>query len=308
MIKKNDIPCNLCGGTESGFLFDARDRLHGYEGTFTYVQCKNCGLVYMNPQISEQDAGKFYPSDYAPHQVSAKPQHTDRDVLKAKLERKLPAVASVFSRLTQKSCLLDVGCGSGGFLNKIKALTGCQVYGVDVSKVAANTAKESYGLDIFTGTVLESPFPNHYFDVITAWSCLEHINNPSEVLRKLCDLLKPDGSCIISIPNFDSLNAKLFRDKWYHLDCPRHLYIYTPGTITRLLEKSGFVVTRIIHEKSSKGLLGSLQYYFYGDNCDPRYRNRIRRSSLVKVLVSPLARIAALIKKADTMIVCAGKK
>ena len=48
MIDKKQIPCNLCGSTDFTFLFHAVDRLHGYEGTFTYVKCRKCGLVYMN--------------------------------------------------------------------------------------------------------------------------------------------------------------------------------------------------------------------------------------------------------------------
>jgi len=307
VIKKYEIPCDLCGNTRCAFLFEAKDRLHGYEGTFTYVRCQNCGLVYMNPQISSEDIVNFYPDDYAPHQAIPASKKKNYNAYKAKLKKRLP-MASAFNHLTPKSRLLDVGCGNGAFLNKIRILTGCQVYGVDVSKAAADVAKHAYGLNILTGTVLESDFPASCFDVITMWSCLEHVNNPSEVLQKLYTLLKQDGNCVISTPNFDSLNAKIFKDKWYHLDCPRHLYIFTPKTITDLLQKSSFVVAEIIYKKSSKGLLGSLQYYYYGDNCTPQYCNRIRKSSVVKVLASPLVATAAMARKADTMVVCAQKK
>jgi len=178
---------------------------------------------------------------------------------------------------------------------------------VDISKIAAKTAWENYGIDVFTGTILESPSPHDFFDVVTAWSYLEHVNNPSEVLLKISSLLKNDGLCVISTPNFDSLNAKLFKEKWYHLDCPRHLYIYTPKTAKGLLEKSGLSVKKITYDKSSKGVLGSLQYYFYGNNYDDNHRNRIRRSSLLKKIVSPWTRIAALVRQSDTMVICAEK-
>ncbi len=306
MTKTRMVACDLCGGTKHDFLFSAKDRLHGFEGTFTYVQCKRCGLVYMNPQISPDETGKFYPSDYGPHKAKPKEQYLDPYILKGKYKKR-PFSATVFDKLTKSARLLDVGCGNGSFLNEIKSVTGCCVYGLDLSKTAAKTARENYGLDIHTGTILDAPFPNNHFDVITAWSFLEHVPNPSEVLLKILNLLKNGGSCIISTPNFRSVNSKLFREKWYHLDCPRHLYIYNPKTIARLLEKSGLSIQKIKYNKGSKGVLGSLQYYFYGDNYKPEHRNRIRRSLFLRKIMSPLARISALMKQSDVMIIHAKK-
>ncbi len=301
---KNCIRCNLCGNTKHNFLFYGKDRLHGGKGTFSYVMCVGCGLVYMNPQISSKNLMSFYPSNYGPYQPKlAKTDQTNR-----KKYRKSSLPTSVYRKLNKHTSLLDIGCGSGKFLNEIKNLTGSQIYGIDISQTAVTVAKNNYGIDIFCGTITESPFASNSFDLITAWSYLEHVPNPSQVLEKLYDLLKPGGDFVLSCPNFDSFNARLFRNKWYHLDCPRHLYIYTPKTISSLIEKNGFFVKKIIYEKSSKGLLGSLQYYFYGDNFDRKHRNKIKRSSLAKAIVSPLARIIALLKKADTMIVHAKKE
>jgi SAM-dependent methyltransferase len=260
----------------------------------------------MNPQISPNEIGKFYPSDYGPHQAKPKEQYLDADTLRRKYKKR-PFAAFVFAKLDKSSRLLDVGCGNGSFLNEIKAMTGCQVYGLDFSDVAAKTVKENFGLDIHIGTILDAPFPTGYFDVITAWEYLEHVSDPSEVLLKISSLLKNDGSCIISTPNFDSFNCKLFKDKWYGLDCPRHIYIYTPKTITGLLQKSGLSIEKIKYPGSSKGLLGSLQYYFYGGNYNSQNRDRIRRSSLLKKIVSPWTMVMALIKQSDRMVIYAKK-
>lgn len=300
------VDCDLCGSAKYDFLFNAKDRLHGFEGAFSYVKCRTCDLVYMNPQVCPDEICKFYPDDYGPHQIKPEKKRSGRHSLRNKLGKN-PFAKFVFYKLIKESRVLDIGCGSGKFLNEIRTATGCQVYGVDTSQIAARTAKENYGLDIFTGTILESSFPDSYFDVITARSYLEHVNNPSETLLKLFRLLKSGGDLVIITPNFNSLNSKIFKDNWYPLDCPRHLYIYSPMTITRLLEKSGLLVKKIIYEKSSKSLLGSLQYYFYGDNYNPEHHNRIRRSSLLKKFVSPLTRIAAFMKQSDTMVVLAKK-
>ncbi len=240
------------------------------------------------------------------HHVKPRPKKVNLRRLRRKV-RGAPVLGLIYKRLSPACRLLDVGCGSGAFLNDMRLLTGCEVYGIDVSSLAAKTASQDYGLDISTGSVFESPFPNSYFDLITAWSYLEHVNNPSRVLAKFSDLLKPDGCCVIQTPNFGSFNARLFKEKWYHLDCPRHLYIYTPKTVTNLLEKGGLTVQQVFYERTSKGILGSLQYFVYGDNYNPDHRNRLRRSSLLKKAVSPLSRIAALLRRADTVVVLARK-
>ncbi len=189
---------------------------------------------------------------------------------------------------------------------QIKNLAGCRVSGVDISENALRGAK-TYGIEIFKGTITDSPFPKKSFDVITAWSYIEHINNPTEVLSRIYDILKDDGVFIFSCPNYDSFNAKIFKDKWYHLDCPRHLYLYTPRTISELLAKTNFLVEKINYKKSSKGLLGSLQYYFYDNNFEPEHRDGIKHSPLFRAILSPLSRIIYLAKKSDIMLVFARK-
>ena len=124
---------------------------------------------------------------------------------------------------------------------------------------------------------------------------------------KMSSILKNDGLCIISIPNFESINAKLFKDKWYHLDYPRHLYVLTARTIAGLFEKSNLTIKKIIYNKSSNGILGSLQYYIYGDNYNHNRCNRVKRSLLLRKIVSPRSKIAALARQSDMMSVCTEK-
>ena len=153
MTETRDIPCNLCGNSDHSSLFTARDRLHGSEGIFTYVKCEECGLVYMRPQITPGDMGKFYPADYGPHRKTRKKRRSGKHVFKNKAYRR-PFLASICGEFTRESCLLDVGCGSGDFLNDVRALTSCQVSGIDLSERAARTAEENYELEVFTGTII----------------------------------------------------------------------------------------------------------------------------------------------------------
>lgn len=319
MIRTQKVPCNLCCSTESIFLFEARDRLHGIAGTFTYVRCTECGLVYMNPQAVPEDTEKLYPADYAPHSKKAKGIGSRITSLYNRIS-KIPVIGyfpkqlmnvkvagNIYRNLNKKSRILDVGCGSGAFLNSLKNDKGCEVYGVDISEAALEQAKSSFGLDIFKGTITEAPFPEAHFDIITAWWYLEHISDPHTTIAKISSLLKNNGYCIIGVPNYESFNARHFKDKWYHLDCPRHLCIWTPRAITRLLENHGLAVTKIIYDKTPWGLLGSLQYLLYGDNLNPKYRNRLRQSFSLWILLLPWTILMSLLKKSDIIVVYARK-
>jgi 2-polyprenyl-3-methyl-5-hydroxy-6-metoxy-1,4-benzoquinol methylase len=319
MIKTEKISCNLCGSKDSKFLFKARDRLHGIEGTFSYVRCSKCGLVYMNPQVVPEDIAKLYPSDYAPHSTAAKGTAVAIRSLYNRLI-KTPVIAqlikcitnvkiinSIYSRLDQNSRVLDIGCGAGAFLNRVKTEKGCEVYGVDISEAAVKTAKDSFNLDIFKGTITEAPLEDASFDVITAWWYLEHIPDPQATAARISSLLKRNGHCIIGVPNFESFNAKTFKDKWYHLDCPRHLCIWTPSTMKRLLEQHGLTVTKVIYDKTPWGLRGSLQYALFVDNINPKHRNRIRQSLFLWMLLLPWTILVSLLKKSDIIVVYAEK-
>jgi 2-polyprenyl-3-methyl-5-hydroxy-6-metoxy-1,4-benzoquinol methylase len=318
-IETSEVVCDLCGSDDATILFEAIDRLHGIEGRFTYVRCNECGLVRMNPQVVPESIGRLYPQSYAPHADKTK---TSRGVLMAVRDglRKIPLLGTELRRLTDARVmaplarrlsadarLLDVGCGSGAFLDAVRADTGCHVQGVDVSHLAVETARRLYGVDVFEGPITEAPFADATFDAITAWWYLEHVAKPSEAVAGMSRLLKPGGTCVIGVPNFDSLFAGRFRDKWYHLDCPRHMCIWTPKTIRQLLAQHDLSVTRIYYDRSPWGLLGSLQYYFYGDNANPKHRNRIRQSALLWLLFLPLTIAVSLLRWSDIIVVYAKK-
>lgn len=300
MAKTEEIICNLCGSNVAKHWCRGIDRLHGFDGQFSYVRCRNCGLVYMNPQICFEELGRYYPQDYAPHKAAGKPINPKTT--------KLPIREACLNRISSQSRVLDIGCGSGGFLAGLKSRTGCQVFGLDLSGNAVKTAAEKYDLDVFQGTIFEASYQPDSFDMITAWSYIEHVNDPRSVIQKMFTLLKPGGCLVLKTPNVASFNARFFKEKWYHLDCPCHLFLFSPETLTAMLEKAGFCVDKFDYEKGSKGIIASLQYYYYDNNCDVKNRNRLRKSKLTKAIVSPFAKFLWLIKESDTMTVYAKKR
>ena len=124
----------------------------------------------------------------------------------------------------------------------------------------------------------------------------------------MASMLKQDGHCVIGIPNIDSFNARTFGNKWYHLDCPRHLHIYSPDTIAKLLDKTGFDVRSIFFHKAPWGLFHSIRLRFGNDEVPLKNRKRLMCSSMLKRILLPWTILLALLKKADIIVVHARRK
>jgi 2-polyprenyl-3-methyl-5-hydroxy-6-metoxy-1,4-benzoquinol methylase len=269
-VATREVPCPLCGEDGAEHHFTAVDRLHGVPGRYTYVRCRDCSLVYMNPQV-RGDLSPLYPTDYEPFRAP-KPGEQGRGGISSYVG-KLPVLARlarealsvtmvddwVAANLSPQDRWLDVGCGSGAFLLKVRERVGCEVVGLDIAQEAVEVARAA-GLDAHVGT-LETLAPSlDSFDVVSGWWYLEHVENPREVVDRIRGLLRDDGLCILAVPNVASPIAGLFRTRWYHLDAPRHLTLWSPRTMRRLLAASGFAVQRVRFDKSTWGVLGSLSH------------------------------------------------
>jgi len=63
-------------------------------------------------------------------------------------------------------------------------------------------------------------------DVVTLWNVLEHLHKPCDDLRRIHQLLRPGGFCILN-PEPGKLEVRIFGDRWIGWDLPRHLYIFS---------------------------------------------------------------------------------
>ena len=79
---------------------------------------------------------------------------------------------------------------------------------------------------------------NNYFDVITLWHSLEHIHDIVSIFTNIKKLLKNHGILLIAIPNHNSFDRYIFKDKWAAYDAPRHLYHFNCDTFKRLCENN----------------------------------------------------------------------
>lgn len=215
------ITCNLCHSKISSFLFEAQDYITGSKHKL--VRCENCRLVYVNPRPGMEEISEYYPATY----YGKEPFTYER--IDAESRFKI-----IKNMLQPSSRVLDIGCGRGLVLGKCSNM-GCEVYGTELSLTSSWYAREVLKLKIFNKHLIDCSFADDYFDLITMYHSLEHLEDPLGNLREIYRVLKPGGILVIEVPRFNSWMSVLFKGNWFHLDVPRHLYHFEDNTLEQLL-------------------------------------------------------------------------
>lgn len=234
------VSCTFCGSDAYSKALTGIDRDWGSGDAFTVVKCSRCGLAYVNPRPDKEEMLKYYPVE---NWSRARNRVPERDAVISNAPWTVAAAerAEAIIRHGTKGRLLDVGCGDG-FLLLYLARRGWDCYGVEPGEVAAAYAREVLGLKVLTGTFEKADYPEAFFKVVNFQHVFEHVSDPAGTLLKARRLLDRDGRLVISVPNFGSLDSRLFGNKWVGLKLPQHLFQYTSRTLGAFLEKAGFEV------------------------------------------------------------------
>ncbi len=234
--------CPVCAGTESKKFLTLKD--HSISGeTFQLSQCTSCGFRYTNPVPDETSIGRYYQSEnYISHSdtnkgIVNKLYHLVRKrSLKSKLE-----LVNRFSG--SKGNILDIGCGTGYFLQTCKE-DGWKTDGMEPDPHARKLAEQNTGHSLYSD--LFSVTEEQKYDVITLWHVLEHVHKLNESIQHIHKLLKKNGTLIIAVPNCNSYDSSIYKEFWAAYDVPRHLYHFTPPDMENLLIKHSFQKTAIL--------------------------------------------------------------
>ncbi len=245
--------CDLCGGKEFVFRFKGRDIMHEVPGEFTAAECKNCGLVFLNPRPSSEELEKYYPSaEYDSLRGESGRKEVINELLgKIHRGKKSGIIYRLFAPYFIREFphvngmkILDVGCGSGHFLAEMKKRFDNEYYGVEPGEFNREFAAKN-GLKMFRGVLKDARYPKHYFDLILVNHVFEHVGDPTDTLRELKRILKPGGTLTIGVPNTDALNRRIFGKYWVGYDVPRHLYSYSPEILKKYAQKVGLKTKRL---------------------------------------------------------------
>ena len=272
--------CLLCEAEGELLYSGLRDRLFGAPGNWSLMQCPKCQLVWLNPCPIPDDISKLY-SQYFTHQATDARKKTlsglrniaVASILQHRFGYKMEDSSNVlglvlsgigplvdiaggnvrYLKAGERGRLLDVGCGNGEYLDKMRRFD-WDVMGVEPDKKAVSVAQEKFSLDIFKGSLEEAKFPDGYFDAITMNHVLEHASEPIRLLKECRRILKPRGKLVVITPNTKSLGQNTFKDSWLHWDPPRHIFLFNLYSLRASAEISALKIQEL--RTTAKGARG----------------------------------------------------
>jgi len=219
-------PCPLCGaGTRRSFL--------ACDGFF-FVRCTACSAVYQDPSPVFEDLRKRYDEKYFGYE-----QENERNFFHLmELGLKDIDFDARTEALARPRSFLDIGCATGKLLESMRA-KGWSVQGVDICRESAEYGRRTRGVDIFVGTLQEAAFGDNTFSAIHFSHLIEHVPDPRGFLAEVLRILKPGGYAVITTPNVNGLQARLFRTSWRSAIAD-HLVLFSRRTLAKVLDESGF--------------------------------------------------------------------
>ncbi|RYY41340.1 MAG: class I SAM-dependent methyltransferase [Chitinophagaceae bacterium] len=232
--------CPVCDSRSIGPVLTATDYTVSRE-EFSIWECAACQLRFTQDVPDVLHIGPYYKSDdYISHSNTSKGliNQLYQRVRRTTLRQKVRLVNKATGRST--GCALDVGCGTGAFLNALRA-AGWNVKGVEPDDDARKLAVAQFNLDVEEAGALFS-LPTGSYDLITLWHVLEHVHDLQGYLAQLKSLLAPGGKLVIAVPNYTSGDAATYGRYWAAYDVPRHLYHFAPASVKILVQRHGMKV------------------------------------------------------------------
>ena len=222
--------CPICNGDRFSPFITCKDYTVSQE-SFHIVSCQNCGFKFTNPRPSPSEIGSYYKAEeYVSHTDTKK--GIVNKVYHAVRNRTTQQKFELVKSHMNGNALLDIGCGTGFFLNYCKQ-QGLDVLGLEPDADARDLVKKNHGIDALPIDELKN-LPDNSRDAISLWHVLEHVLYLKEDAAEFKRVLKPDGTLFIAVPNCSSNDAAVYKEHWAAYDVPRHLYHFVPADIQRL--------------------------------------------------------------------------
>jgi len=227
--------CPICNAQDFKKKLTAKDyTVSGH--SFDIMQCVQCSLCFTQDAPDAAHIGPYYKSEeYISHTDTSKGMvnRLYQKVRKRTLKSKRKLIQQTTGLL--KGNLLDVGSGTGAFVNEMKQ-NGWEVKGLEPDEDARAVAKKTFDVSLDTMNELWSLETGTY-NAITLWHVLEHVHDLQAYMARLNELLAENGKLIIAVPNYTSKDAQLYGSYWAAWDVPRHLYHFSPASMNLLAEK-----------------------------------------------------------------------
>lgn len=269
-------PCLICGDRGEHAVFVVREMYFGTREEFSYVECRSCGTL----QIIDipADLGRYYPSNYYSFVIREKPASSTEVSLRrlrtnawlgstttvwgrmlARFSSRRPEYLDWFSgmNLSTDSRILDVGCGGGQLLLKLRRDGFTNLKGVD--PFLDKSTKLGSGLELANHAFDDE---RGIYDLVMFHHSLEHMDDPVGMLAHARTLLSAGGHVLIRLPLAGCFAWRKYRQHWYAIDAPRHLFVPSPRAMFLMAKRAGLGVRRRFFDSGPGELLASENYLY----------------------------------------------
>jgi len=301
--------CISCGCEDQIMLIKGTEPTGFGEKSFCFVQCPECGLIFLSPRPLEETIQDYYQPDYHPFSMAIEDDPYWVSCLLRRYDQ-YKRYRAVARHARKPGKILDIGCSTGIFLHSMQH-HGWITYGVEPSAFAANYAVQRFGLNVMQMVLEEAKFDSNFFDVVSLWDVFEHIYDPSHTLAEIYRILKPGGLLLLNLPNPESWERKWFGPSWAGWDIPRHIYLFPLRSLDRLLGNANLQRIDVYSFTGRHGaLILSLEEWLkkkQWHEWQKRWVLRIAGSLLSRALTYPFYNIANWLNKSSYMAVYARK-
>jgi SAM-dependent methyltransferase len=259
----------LCGWCEAAIR-------EGGERLGRRVRCADCGAWTTDPAPTERDLKRAYADWYRP---AGGRFAGFGDALLGRLRARL---AARLDRLAPAGRVLDVGAGDGALLDALRSC-GRDVLGID--RTVSHPSVREMEL-----TEVEGRWAGIVF-----WHSLEHLPRAGASLDHAASILVPDGVLAIAMPNSSSFQARVFGERWFAVDFPRHLVHVPSSALLGRLRRLGMKAERISYWRGGQVAFGWLHGFVGWLPGRPNLYDAIRRSDAREEPMPGQARTLALV-------------
>lgn len=243
-------PCALCGARNGKRLY--------MQPHFPVVRCRECSLVYADEHFKEEELKEFYTGDYYQRAYVCHPAEIDK-----KIAADYVRAFDLVDRELKNGRVLDFGSARGTFIEELRRRgyeDRWELAGLDINADEVKMGVDR-GLPIQCDTLETAQFPPGHFDAVTAFSVIEHLQDPLGTLREIHEVVRPGGELLIIVPSGSCLiidtavlasrvlgrRVRGFTDNVFHEE---HLYYFTKKTMRAALEKTGYTPRKFFYQPS----------------------------------------------------------
>lgn len=196
----------------------------------------------------------------------------------------------LLSYLPERGKVLDIGSGTGEFVAHLEKAN-WKAQGMEPND-GARMLGQKKGVSI----VSSLNELNGAFDAITMWHVLEHVYDLKEQIIWLKEHLSKEGYIFLAVPNFESYDAKHYKQFWAAYDVPRHLHHFSKKAINVLFSENGFQLVKthpmkfdayyvsLLSEQYKSGSKNVFKALYHGFISNAKARRSGAYSSLIYVL------------------------